>query len=389
MATNALNGGRPVADAAYFNSLSKPATTPSSTDAASTAAGFKYQARGEATTFANDKYNVGQLVYPDDLMSESSQYGGNYAIFYINVPTDSKLLKDTTNFATIDDPSAIPPRQRGVVSTGAPGTGTIVGQQAVVGAAGGSVAKAVGVNVSKTQGGVIGAVTGAAVANQAASFTRAQKRLKQVIALYMPEDLQIKYSVDWTEVETAGSQALQTGIGIAGDMIGQFFGSGKKSGAGQAVNTALTTAALKGPTGDLTSAQTGLATNPKKEQVFKGVKYREFSLNFKFYPRSAAEADNIRQIIYAFKLHMHPEFKDQFNFLYIYPSEFDIYYYQNGKENMNIHRHTSVVLTDLDVQYTPNGYFTAFDDGMPTQINITMQFKELALLTKDNIMDGF
>jgi hypothetical protein len=132
-----------------------------------------------------------------------------------------------------------------------------------------------------------------------------------------------------------------------------------------------------------------VAANPKKEQIFNGVKYRDFSLNYKFYPRSAEEANNVREIIKTFKLHMHPEFKDAFNFLYIYPSEFDIFYYNNGVENLNLHRHTSVVLTDLSVTYAPNGLYSAFDDGMPTQINIEMSFRELALLTKDNILDGF
>jgi hypothetical protein len=42
----------------------------------------------------------------------------------------------------------------------------------------------------------------------------------------------------------------------------------------------------------------------------------------------------------------------------------------------------------MNVNYTPNGAFTTFDNGMPTQINVTMNFRELALLTKDKIADG-
>jgi len=368
-----------------FNAGTAAPQTEPSPQAASTAAGLQYQARGSATSFLSDKYSVGQLQYPADLMNNTNIYGGNYAIFYINVQSDSKLLNDT-KYATVADPSAIPPRQRGdAVALGTTATGAVA-VNAGVGAAGGGILKAIGINTSKTQGAGIGALAGAALASQAANFTRAQKRLQQVIALYMPEDLQIKYSMDWTEVDTAAAAAAYTGAGVIGD----FLTPGKKSGIGQAAQTAATTAALSTPgVGDFASAQTGLATNPKKEQVFKGVKYRDFTLNFKFYPRSASEADNVRQIINTFKLHMHPEFKDQFNFLYIYPSEFDIYYYNNGVENLNIHRHTSVVLTDLNISYTPNGLFTAFGDGMPTQMNIDMSFRELALLTKQNILDGF
>jgi hypothetical protein len=136
------------------------------------------------------------------------------------------------------------------------------------------------------------------------------------------------------------------------------------------------------------SAALGLAENPKKEQVFKGVDFRTFSFDYQFFPRSAEEAKNVLNIIQEFKYHMHPEFKDSNNFIYIYPSEFDVVYYQGGAENSNLHRHTSCVLTEMNVNYTPNGNFNTFANGMPTQINVTMSFRELALLTKDKIKDG-
>ena len=98
--------------------------------------------------------------------------------------------------------------------------------------------------------------------------------------------------------------------------------------------------------------------------------------------------DIIMNIIEQFKYHMHPEFKDTNNFIYVYPSEFDVFYYQGGKENLNLHRHTSCVLTEMNINYTPNGSFTAFANGMPTQINVTLAFRELALLSKEKIKDG-
>jgi hypothetical protein len=42
----------------------------------------------------------------------------------------------------------------------------------------------------------------------------------------------------------------------------------------------------------------------------------------------------------------------------------------------------------MTINYTPNGMFTTFPDGMPTQIDITLAFRELALLTKDKVKDG-
>lgn len=362
---------------------------------------------GQATSFRGDKYDVSQMQYPNDLMSNTNEYGGNYVIFYINVSEDSMLLTNQ-NMAVVTDPSAIPPRLRGqavdmaLSKTAATAMGAVSG--ALFGSAGGAlVGKAVGVGTAAqgaAVGGAIGAAANNVTANQAPGLTRAQKRLKQAIALYVPEDVSIKYGVDWSAEDTTAAAALAAGS----ETLTKAFKDGEKENlqqsgqamsnlgqtASNAAKTALTVASLKSPeTGNFMSIKSGLAVNPKKEQVFKGVDFRTFSFNYKFHPRSSDEAKNIIEIIKAFKLHMHPEFKDEFNFLYIYPSEFDIFYYTGGKENMNLHRHTSCVLSDMTVNYSPSGVFTAFPDGMPTQINITLTFKELALLTKQEILDGF
>ena len=154
------------------------------------------------------------------------------------------------------------------------------------------------------------------------------------------------------------------------------------------VISAAVSAGLKIPGTGGISRLTGLAPNPRKEQLFKNVNFRTFTFDYQFYPRDAAEARNVEKIIKEFKYHMHPEFKDANNFLYVYPSEFDIFYYKDTQENMHVNRHTSCVLTDMVVNYAPNGQFTAFSDGTPTQINITLTFKELATLTKEKIADG-
>jgi hypothetical protein len=219
----------------------------------------------------------------------------------------------------------------------------------------------------------------------AASATRAQKRLKTAIAMHVPNQLSIRYGMQWGDEDTG---ALQMATSASQELMNAVSKGDAKnlSEPGKAIITNL--ALSKGPNAAGLSAATGLAANPKKEQIFKGVDFRTFAFDYQFFPRSSTEAANVLNIIKTFKYHMHPEFKDNNNFVYIYPSEFDIFYYQNGQENQNLHRHTSCVLTEMNVNYTPNGAFTTFDNGMPTQINVTMNFRELALLTKDKIADG-
>ena len=353
-----------------------------------------YTPRGGASSFDGSsleggKYDIAQYSYPSDLYSNRGEYGGNYAIFYINVSTDSKLIKQD-KAETVGD---YPPRDQGdMVAMGLTGAqlataNTVTG--AVEGAIGGGLltGNVKGAAKGAAVGAGTGLVTGAIIGAQ---MSRSQKRLKTAIALHIPNNLSINYGVSWSEEDTAGL-AMGGAIAQQGWELAKAIGSLGKSNnsdvSGTVGGIATNIALSKGPNGAGNSVASGLAANPKKEQVFKGVNFRSFSFDYKFFPRNSTEAQNILNIIREFKYHMHPEFKDGNNFVYIYPSEFDIFYYQNGEENLNLHRHTSCVLTDMSVNYTPNGMFNTFADGMPTQIDVTLSFRELALLTKEKVKD--
>jgi hypothetical protein len=217
-----------------------------------------------------------------------------------------------------------------------------------------------------------------------------QERLATAIALHTPNNMSTTYSVSYEEEDT---DVYAMGLAAAGGSASLKQAAEQKGMSNVAKDVANATAAagiaigLKLPGTGGISKITGLAPNPRKEQLFKHVNFRNFTFDYQFYPRDPQEAENVLNIIYQFKYHMHPEFKDANNFLYIYPSEFDIFYYNGGQENLNVNRHTSCVLTDMVVNYSPNGLFTSFAIGLPTQFNLTLTFKELATLTKEKIQD--
>ena len=347
-----------------------------------------YTPRGAATSFNDGKYDIKNLTYPMDLMS--SVYGGNYVVFYINVSTDSKLLKGANAAATVELDQT-EGRDRGDLIAANLSNGQLIGANAAVntvaGLAGGALLAGDVKGAVKAAAGANIPTVGLAVAAQLApDASRSQKRLKTAIALHTPNQLSIRYGMQWSDEDTAMLQAAAHGIEEIMKAVDSKAKNSDVKGVGSAVIANLTLS--KGPNAGANSAALGLAANPKKEQVFKGVDFRTFSFDYQFFPRNSTEAKNIMNIIQEFKYHMHPEFKDTNNFVYIYPSEFDIYYYQGTQENMNLHRHTSCVLTEMNINYTPNGTFSTFEDGMPTQINITLSFRELALLTKDKVKDG-
>ncbi len=350
-----------------------------------------YKPRGVGRSFSAQKYAIDNYSYPSNIMDQ--EYGGNYVIFYINVAEDSKLIQ-VQKAETVAD---IDPRDRGELIGANYSSAELATATGLAGAGLGSI---VGAGGGFAGGGLIGGglglAAGAVIAKQAPTMTRAQRRLKTAIALHIPNTLNISYSVSYDEDSTAGLAMLAQAGRTVGDIVKSIQESPSKmadiaknagkqlleSGGGAATALALNVA----PGG--VGAAAGLAANPKKEQIFKGVDFRTFTFDYQFYPRDSKEAGNVLRIIEQFKYHMHPEFKDNGGFVYIYPSEFDVVYYQGAMENRNIHRHTSCVLTNMNVNYTPQGQFTTFADGMPTQINVTLTFKELALLTKDKVEDG-
>lgn len=371
---------------------------------------------GSPTWFQSDSYTIKNLMYPDDLMSSTNnQYGGNYVIFYINVHEDSYLFKgsEAAKNRTATD---IPPNMRGevsgkfssadvVVAGGIAGAarGGASAARATIGASGTDVIKKItGIDSAKIFGletatnfGTGALVTGAAI-TALGGVANKYKRMESAIALHVPTDLSISYSANWSPTDMAGMAAAATVGDSIGNAIEQLTKSGITQSAGElsnaggaGINYLVSRGLQTQGIGEFVGKVSGTAANPKKEQLFRNVDFRTFSFNYQFFPRSKEEAQKVQAIIKTFKLHMHPEFKDASHFLYTYPSEFDIYYYQNGQENMNIHRHTSCVLTDMNISYTPQGILSTFEDGMPTQINVQLQFKELALLTKEAIADGY
>jgi hypothetical protein len=86
---------------------------------------------------------------------------------------------------------------------------------------------------------------------------------------------------------------------------------------------------------------------------------------------------------------MHPEYLGNNKFIYVNPSEFDISFYHADEENPHLPKLTSSVLVNLVTDYTPQGVWAATSDGAPIQVNLILQFKELATLTKDAIRKGY
>jgi hypothetical protein len=230
-------------------------------------------------------------------------------------------------------------------------------------------------------------------------------RITDSVALYLPPNVQ--------DNTAAGYNDAATGIvGLVAAGGGQFLEAMKRndyqSAAKQLIGgvKAISEEALRVSGGafvdtlagtegsaDLANLAFGQATNPYMEVMFDSMALRTFTYNFTFAPRNADERDDVQDIIKLFRFHMAPELKGaQHRFLTL-PSTFDIHYmYQHSKdyaaENNFYSKIATCVLEGVSVDYTPNGV-KSFQDGSPTQITMSLSFKETELLNKQMINAGY
>jgi len=134
-----------------------------------------------------------------------------------------------------------------------------------------------------------------------------------------------------------------------------------------------------------------IAKNPKKEQIFKDVNFRTFSYTYEFAPRNQKELISTYKIIDLFKFHMHPEIAP--NRYFVVPSEFQITYMYRDKANLYFPQISRCVLTDMKVNYAPEGVVSTFTPdekgAAPTIINMDLSFTELEIMTKQTTALGY
>jgi hypothetical protein len=140
-------------------------------------------------------------------------------------------------------------------------------------------------------------------------------------------------------------------------------------------------------TADIVGASAKVALNPFKEVLFEAIDFRAFNFKYRFFPKSVEEANAVEEIIKRFKFHMHPELSTN-KLFFIYPSEFEIAYYFKNNENKYFHKFKPCVLESMDVTYGGE-QFSSFYDGKPTEINVTLTFRETEILTKEQIKQGY
>ena len=193
------------------------------------------------------------------------------------------------------------------------------------------------------------------------------------------------------------AQGLDTGAlggGLLGTQLGKLGKSGgrlssllgKVGGAAGAVGAEGAKGAQFGM---------GVARNPHMAQVFKNIRFRSHSFDYKFSPKNVKEQETLTKIIRLFKLAMHPKYMHG-DHMFSYPAQFDIDII-SGQSNKHFYNIGVSVLTDMSVNYLPNGpHMHEISGGFenpestkaPVAVNMSLKFTEIKIVTQKEIVEN-
>ena len=215
------------------------------------------------------------------------------------------------------------------------------------------------------------------------------------IHMAMPTSPQNKMIADWQHADmgaliggllgAAGEEGLMDAL-KNGSLSGEAGEYAARSAAGALNITKQFGANI--PLQESIQLGTRKIANPFKETLFKTMQFRDFPFVFKFAPKNQHELLQTMKIINVFERYMTPQRRQQ---LFLdYPAEFEIVYMYKGKENLyftNFFNDTA--LTSFQVDYGNGGMYSSIrgTGGAPSEITMSLVFKELTLLHRDSIVD--
>lgn len=231
---------------------------------------------------------------------------------------------------------------------------------------------------------------------------RNTSRPGDIISLYLPERLMNPSTVSWD------NEKLGTIMGFVDNMInGGGIAGGGSNIAQHAANAGAvqTGVLLHGMAGKLLGSPASGESlyahnskgipNPYLTFVFRGVNFRTFEFNFKFYPHSKEEAEMIHKIIKSLRSAAYPTKARGNDYFLRYPSEFILEYHfidDKGSDQLNkyLNKFKRCVIVGVDTDYTATGGFAVHRTGFPTLISLNLRMTEIEILTSEDIdKDGY
>jgi hypothetical protein len=316
---------------------------------------FESLASGPLGSLFKSKYNYQEMQYPADLNSSGNGHAIKFDMYNVDTVSLESLGQSFVKFGT-----AVVAGAQGVTAAG------LNNKASELAAALPAAFANPGAFLDKAVKN-LGEIAGIAVSNTQ-EFLKTHKTLQTSVLLYIPDTLNFSYNVEYGEISLMGAVESVPGVGQVAGKIHSIADN---------------------QLGKLVLNKLGYAFNPQAQVMFQGIHFRPFNMSFTFTPRSAQEANKVRQIIKLFRRYAAPTIIDgSGGFFYTPPGIFNLTFLKDGSENTNINKLTDAVLIGIEVNYSPVG--TAFHkDGQPVQTTMDLSFQEIVLVDREKIDLGY
>jgi hypothetical protein len=219
------------------------------------------------------------------------------------------------------------------------------------------------------------------------------------VTLYMPSGISVADTLSYDNADTGlGGEIMKAGGSAASP--GEFIDSLKDQSKGVAQTAVAAGTAKVAQSKSLAGGAAGQAllnigevVNPHTQMLFKSPSLRQFQFQFKMFPKTKAEAQEIIKIVQFFRVAAYPALgngngTDSVNMsTFKFPDVFKVTFLTGSKQNKNIIRMMDSYLTSVTVNYNPTSP-TFFEDGMPSEIDLSLTFQESKALNRDLILSG-
>ena len=154
--------------------------------------------------------------------------------------------------------------------------------------------------------------------------------------------------------------------------------------------------------------RTQSVSNPHMEVLYKSPNYRTFQFMYKLSPFEEADCDSIMDILKYLRYNAATDsslaafrtLKDEKGAIFgsdnwlAYPSKFELKFLikkPDGSLEVNpyISKIKECVITEISVNYTSVGQMSSYENGFPTEIELSLSLTEAALLMKNDILEGY
>ena len=219
-----------------------------------------------------------------------------------------------------------------------------------------------------------------------------RKTLDSTIQIQMPPTIEVSHKINYADTEIG---LLVAGLLAAGQSFSDDISADAARDAitnsigGEIKNAVAGLAEGIGITGARAANQisSGKVINNRTELKFEGIDRRSFAFTFRMLPKSSEEAQIIKENDTLIRNHAMPNFPIGGSLggrTMEVPSTFDISYVPGR----HLHKIDECALESVQVKY--GGERTQFFvDDQPVETELTLQFRELGIITKEKIAEGF